>query len=410
MAYTWRPPTYWRQRPPPQPAYLVTPLVYTATVSGAMAAYGTLTRALRRSVSGAMTSSGALSQVSHTTSQQAVSGAMALAGALANQLTQAPTQAISGGMTSSGALLKRVKRSLLGSLAESGALSTVTSGGVATPHFVAVLTSSGLLRPKVGKHTMSGAMAESGAVSGFWRGRQLSVLGSIALAGTLTTKGKAGATAHQVSGSLYLVGRLATTPKGGVGAGKFSGAMAEAGSLTPILKAKFVALTGTITIGGVLVPVLIVASPITGPVFNFGALNLLGASYRITSLRDVPNYRVTVNPRIAGPIGSDLVEVVEVSRELTFEIACTGGKSMVAAQTAFTNLRQTAEDAAGYWAGDVVDPVQITMAWGDQTQARVYTCRDVEFPDEAHGLAEMNSEARVTMRATVFPGDRRRGS
>jgi hypothetical protein len=224
--------------------YVLAATQYDQSVSGTLTSAGALSKQTGHGLSGTLTSAGALlKQVSHE-----LSGALTSAGALAKQTARS----LSGAMTSAGAAAKSTGHSLSGSMTSAGDLSKQVGKSLS-----GTLTSAGAKLLQVGK-SLSGSMSSTGVLDAA-RTFTAVISGSMASAGALAKQ-----TGKSLSGSLTSAGSL--TRQVGLA---LSGVLSSAGSLA---KSTARSLSGSMASSGAVSAVRTFAVQLTGSMSSAGAL------------------------------------------------------------------------------------------------------------------------------------------
>jgi hypothetical protein len=152
------------------------------------------------------------------------------------------------------------------------------------------------------------------------------------------------------------------------------------------------------------------------PFVKFGSIDLSAgqSTYLLTSARHSRAYRTITSERVGAASDeptSNLGIHEETEQRWTLDIHCHGASAgMLAAITAYLALVAQADAAAAYWADGTGSPVHWDLAFGDENSAspRRWTVQRAEFPEEMHGVSEINSEIWLTMILYTWPGERTR--
>jgi hypothetical protein len=226
------------------------------TVTGALNSSGALIRKTQRSTAGILTSVGNLA--SKSTRFKALAGALSAAGALGRK-TQ---RAIGGTLTSAGTLVAKARKSLSGALQATGAISTTLYKYVTQKSLSGALALSGVVVGRAGK-VLAGSLASAGAIARVptkalvgmltTAGSVIALKGTVSklLAGTLSSSGSLiGATKKAVTGALTSTGTLAKKSTRSV-----AGTLASSGSLVvnKLVSIVYKTLSGMLTPTGMLV-------------------------------------------------------------------------------------------------------------------------------------------------------------
>jgi hypothetical protein len=224
------------------------PTEYPQSVSGSLTSSGAITKRTNKATAGALTSAGSV--VKRT--NKPVAGSLTSAGAL----TRRAGKAVAGALTSAGALTRRVGKAVAGSLTSSGVL---TSTRVVLQAIAGTLTSAGALAKRTSK-SVAGTLTSSGAAV---------KRTSKSVAGALTSSGALAAirtVLQAISGTLTMSGAVARRT-----ATRVAGAFAPVGVL---YKQVATSVAGVLTMGGTLGTIKTFLALLQGSLVSTGVVTL----------------------------------------------------------------------------------------------------------------------------------------